>query len=220
MYSTVGSRKRRNTTLRTLYWSIMLRDNNKAVEDSEKICYDNTVNVPYKDRNFNIQTYFLFVWLFGICFRQSYFDILPNFGDGGGILLFHYIINQKRNHFIKQCPPPPVYREAADVRDVYLVYKKLSVQVGYWHTGGTMFYGQKKSKRCLLTTHKIRYIQWKLRQSSTEIVHSGGSTQVLLCLFPDEQWLWHFLYSVGPTSSVKPSYVHFRCVVGIHGGCG
>ena len=25
-----------------------------------------------------------------------------------------------------------------------------------------------------------------------------GSTQVLLCLFPDGLWLWHFLYSVGP----------------------
>ena len=25
-----------------------------------------------------------------------------------------------------------------------------------------------------------------------------GSTQVLLCLFPGELWLWHFLYSVGP----------------------
>ena len=25
-----------------------------------------------------------------------------------------------------------------------------------------------------------------------------GSTQVLLCLFPDVLWLWHFLYSVGP----------------------
>ena len=25
-----------------------------------------------------------------------------------------------------------------------------------------------------------------------------GSTQVLLCLFPDALWLWHFLYSVGP----------------------
>ena len=44
----------------------MLRDNNKAVEDSEKICYDYTVNVPYKDRNFNIQT-FRKMYLFVIC---------------------------------------------------------------------------------------------------------------------------------------------------------
>ena len=34
----------------------------------------------------------------------------------------------------------------------------------------------------------------------------------LLCLFPD----WHF-HSV---FSVKPPYIHFRCVAGIHGGCG
>ena len=27
-----------------------------------------------------------------------------------------------------------------------------------------------------------------------------GSTQVLLCLFPDVLWLWHFLYSVGSQS--------------------
>ena len=37
---------------------------------------------------------------------------------------------------------PPMYQEAADIRDVYL-YKKLSMQVGSWYTGGTMFYRQK-----------------------------------------------------------------------------
>ena len=37
------------------------------------------------------------------------------------------------------------------------------------------------------------------------------STQVLLCLFPGVLWLWHFLYSVGPASSVRPPYIHFRC---------
>ena len=46
-----------------------------------------------------------------------------------------------------------------------------------------------------------------------------GSTQVSLCLFPGVMWLWHFLYSVGPHwSSVKPPYIYFRCVTGIHGG--
>ena len=47
-----------------------------------------------------------------------------------------------------------------------------------------------------------------------------GSTQVLLCLFPGMLWLWHFLYSIGHTSSVKLPYIHFRCVAGIHGECG
>ena len=45
-----------------------------------------------------------------------------------------------------------------------------------------------------------------------------GSTQVLLCLFPGMLWLGHFLYSVGPRPSIKPAYIHFRCVTGIHGG--
>ena len=46
---------------------------------------------------------------------------------------------------------------------------------------------------------------------------SRGSTQVLLCLFPvcrgcDTSYICLFTYSV------KPPYIHFRCVVGIHGG--
>ena len=99
-------------------------------------------------RNFNTQTwgkivYFLFVWLVGIGFRQNFFRVLPNFGDfGAKMSFFHYIINQNRNNFIKHCSPP-VYQEAADIRDVYL-YKKFAVQVGSWYTGGgTMFYRQK-----------------------------------------------------------------------------
>ena len=37
-----------------------------------------------------------------------------------------------------------MYQEAADIRDVYL-YKKFSVQVGSWYTGGgvMMFHRQK-----------------------------------------------------------------------------
>ena len=50
--------------------------------------------------------YFLFVWLAVIGFRQNYFYILPNFGDfGAKMSFFHYIINQKRNNFIKHCSP-------------------------------------------------------------------------------------------------------------------
>ena len=95
-----------------------------------------------------IYMYLLFVWLAVIGFRQNYFYILPNFGDfGAKMSYFHYIINQKRNNFIKHCPPPPsVYQEAADIRYVYL-YKKFALQVGSWYTGGggggTMFYRQK-----------------------------------------------------------------------------
>ena len=76
-----------------------------------KICYDKAGNLPNKGRNFNTQTwgkivYFLFVWLVGIGFRQNFFRVLPNFGDfGAKMSFFHYIINQKRNNFIKHCSP-------------------------------------------------------------------------------------------------------------------
>ena len=72
---------------------------------------------------------------------------------------FHYIINQKRNNFVKHCPlPPPVYQEADDIRDVYL-YKKLFVQVGSWYTGrGLMFHRQKITG---VLAYKIRYNPWK-----------------------------------------------------------
>ena len=51
--------------------------------------------------------YLLFVWLAIIGFRQNYFYILPHFGDfGAKMSFFHYIINQKRNNFIKHCSPP------------------------------------------------------------------------------------------------------------------
>ena len=77
-----------------------------------KICYDKAGNLPNKGRNFNTETwgkivYFLFVWLVGIGFRQNFFRVLPNFGDfGAKMSFFHYIINQKRNNFIKHCSPP------------------------------------------------------------------------------------------------------------------
>ena len=53
---------------------------------------------------------------------------------------FHYIINQKTKQFYKKLFPP-VYQEAADIRDVYL-YKKFAVQVG----GGGRCSIDKKSK--------------------------------------------------------------------------
>ena len=112
--------------------------------------------------------YFLFVWLVGISFRQNFFRVLPNFGDFGTKMSFyHYIINQKRNNFIKTLFPP-VYQEAADIRDVYL-YKKFAVQVGSWYTGGGggRCSIDKKPKGCRLKTHKIRYSQCKI----ASIVH-------------------------------------------------
>ena len=142
----------------------------KIAKKTVKICYDKAGNLPNKGRNFNTQiwgkiVYFLFVWSVGIGFRQNFFRVLPNFGDfGAKMSFFHYIINQNRNNFIKHCPP--VYQEAADIRDVYL-YKKFAVQVGSWYTGGERCSIDKKPKGCRLKTHKIRYSQWKI----TSIVH-------------------------------------------------
>ena len=105
---------------------------------STKICYDNPGNVPNKGRNFNTQI-FGKMYSFVICMisRHRFQTKMPNFGDfGAKMSFFHYIINQKRNNFIKHCSPlPPVYKEAADIRDVYL-YKKFAVKVGSWYIGG------------------------------------------------------------------------------------
>ena len=61
---------------------------------------------PYKIR----KKMFIFqiVRFDGICIWQNYFCILSNLGDfGAKTSLFRYLINQKRNNFIKHCPPPP-----------------------------------------------------------------------------------------------------------------
>ena len=63
---------------------------------------------------------------------------------------FHYIINQKLNNFIKH--RSPVYQEAADIRDVYL-YKKLSVHVRSWYTGGGGRCSIDKIQRCVGLQH-------------------------------------------------------------------
>ena len=66
---------------------------------------------PYKIR----KELFIFqiVRFNGICIWQHYFCIMSN--------VKFYLINQKRNTFIKHCPPPPVYQQAAFIRDVYIV---------------------------------------------------------------------------------------------------
>ena len=115
--------------------------------------------------------YLLFVWLAVIGFRQNYFYILPNFLHFGVKMSFIYNkINQKRNNFIKHCPP--VYQEAADIRDVYL-YKSSLCKWGLGTRGGERCSIDKKWKGCRLTTYKIRW-KWndekangKLRKSST-----------------------------------------------------
>ena len=86
---------------------------------------------------------FITIGLPHLRWRGPNYFFLYNFGDVGAKMpFFHYIIHQKRNNFIKHAR---VYKEDAGIRDVYL-YKKLSVQVGSWYTGGgggTMFYRHK-----------------------------------------------------------------------------
>ena len=140
--------------------------------------------MPNKGRNFNTQK-FGKMYLFVICmisrhwFQTNYFYILPNFGDfGAKMSFFHYIINQKRNNFIKHYPPPPVYQEAADIRDVYL-YKKFAVQVGSLYTGERCSIDKKQRGVGLQHTQYI-IANGKLRQSSNfrlkhEFWHYGSS---------------------------------------------
>ena len=108
-----------------------------------------------------------------------------------------------------------------EVSDFWPVYTWVSVS------------GKKLTLPYILSRGKWRYLLhsftflshlFPLPCGAGSTVPARGSTQVLLCLFPGVLWLWHFLYSVlrsrSCTSSIKPPYIHFRCVAGIDGGCG
>ena len=125
--------------------------------------------MPNKGRNFNTQIFWK-MHLFVICmisrhwFLTNYFYILPNFGDfGAKMSFFHYIINQKRNNFIKHYSPPCTKKPLISEMCIYI--KSSLCKWGLGTRGGTMV--DKKSKGCRLTTHKIHYSQWKI----TSIVH-------------------------------------------------
>ena len=67
---------------------------------------------------------------------------------------FFSLYNQpKTKQFYKTVlPPPPVYQEAADIRDVYL-YKKFAVQVGSWYTGG-------RGERCSIDKNQRGFLAY------------------------------------------------------------
>ena len=110
--------------------------------------------------------YFLFVWLVVIGFRQNYFYMLPNFGDfGAKISFFLYIINQKRNNFIKHCSPPCTKKPRISEMSIYI--KSLLCKWGLGTRGGTMFYRQKNQRGVGLQHTKYIIANGKLRQSST-----------------------------------------------------
>ena len=57
----------------------------------------------------------------GIYIWQNYFCILPNFGDfGAKTSLFRYLINQKRNNFIKHCSPPCINKPPISEMCIYI----------------------------------------------------------------------------------------------------
>ena len=92
------------------------------------ICYEKEWDWPNKNRNFTVQNkkklfIFQIVRFNGICIWQIFFCILPNFGDlGAKTSLFRYLINQKRNNFIKHCPPPPPCINKPPISEMY-IYK-------------------------------------------------------------------------------------------------
>ena len=111
--------------------------------------------------------YLLFVWLAVIGFRQNYFYILPNFGDFGAKISFsHYIINQKRNNFIKHCSSQCTKKPLISEMCIYIKSSLCKWGLGT-RGGGERCSIDEKSKGCRLTTDKIHYSQWKI----TSIVH-------------------------------------------------
>ena len=95
---------------------------------------------PYKIR----KKLFIFqiVRFNGICIWQKYFCILPNFGDfGAKTSLFRYLINQKRNNFIKHCSPPCINKPPISRMCIYMRHNLYKWDLDT--RGGTMFYSQK-----------------------------------------------------------------------------
>ena len=85
---------------------------------------------------------FQIVRLNGICIWQNYFCILPNFGDfGAKTSLFRYLINQKRNNFIKHCSPPCINKLPISEMCIYMRHNLYKWGLDTW--GGTMFYSKK-----------------------------------------------------------------------------
>ena len=78
----------------------------------------------------------------GIGIWQNYFCILSNFGDfGAKTSLFRYLINQKRNNFIKHCSPPCINKP--HISEMYIYIRHNLYKWGLDTLGGTMFFRQK-----------------------------------------------------------------------------
>ena len=97
----------------------------------------------------------------GICIWQNNFCILPNFGDfGTKTSFFRYLINQKRNYFIKHCSPR-VSTSRLYQRCIYIYIRHYLYKWGL-DTRGEQCSTAKKWGEGQLTTHEIRYNQRKI----------------------------------------------------------
>ena len=115
---------------------------------------------PYKIR----KKLFIFqiVRFNSICIWQNYFCILPNFGDfGAKTSLFRYLINKKRNNFIKHCSPPCINKPPISEMCIYMRHNLYKWGLDT-RGGGEQCSTAKKWGEGQLTTHEIRYNRWKI----------------------------------------------------------
>ena len=136
--------------LKTQCWpNFHLLSGNLVYMQDEKTCYDKAGNLPNKGRNFNTQTRGKNC-IFLICMISRYWfqtKLLPCICIILEILgqkchFFHYIINQKRNNFIKHCSPPCTKKPLISEMCIYIKSSLCKWGLGT-RGGGTMFYRQK-----------------------------------------------------------------------------
>ena len=119
---------------------------------------------PYKIR----QKLFIFqiVRFNGICIWKIFFCILPNFGDfGAKTSFFCYLINQKRNNFIKHCSPPCINKPPISEMCIYIRHNLY--KWGLDTRGGNNVLQTKNGGRVSLQYMKYVITNGKLHQSLT-----------------------------------------------------
>ena len=104
--------------------------------------------------------------------------MLSNFGDfGAKTSLFRYLINQKRNNFIKYCSPPPCINKPP-VSEMCIYVGHNLYKWGLDTRGGTMFYRQKMGEG-QLTTREIRYSQREITSIVNFLIKAWNFAKLL-----------------------------------------
>ena len=86
---------------------------------------------------------------------------MSNIGDfGAKTSLFRYLINQKRNYFIKHCSPPCINKPP--ISEMYIYIRHNLYKWGLDTRGGDNVLQTKNRGEVQLTTHEIRYYQRKI----------------------------------------------------------